>query len=91
MCEIGPKVFKFTHRTFLEYFFAKRIEEEAGSVSALINEKIIDKIIKAQWDVVNHLSLQISTFRSGPKSIQAIESLLKIGINKIFAPSEEHY
>ncbi|MBB4573131.1 NACHT domain-containing protein [Rhizobium lentis] len=89
MCEIGPGVFKFTHRTFLEYFFAKRIEEEAGSVTGLIRGNLLDKIIKSQWDVVNHLALQIATFRSGPKSTQAIETLLKIGTEEHFAPSEE--
>ena len=78
MCEVGPKVFKFTHRTFLEYFFAKRIEEESESVQSLINERLFPKIINAEWDVVSHLSIQISVFRSGPKSMQAAETLLNI-------------
>lgn len=89
MCEVGPGIFKFTHRTFLEYFFAKRIEEEAGSVSGLIYGNLLDKIIKSQWDVVSHLALQISTFRSGPKSTQAVDALLKIGTETNLSPKEE--
>ncbi|WP_394228055.1 NACHT domain-containing protein [Paracoccus marcusii] len=77
MCEIGPGVFKFTHRTFLEYFFARRVEEESGSVKDLISNLILPKAAHAEWDVVTHLALQISTFRSGPKSKQALESLLE--------------
>ncbi|TGN49409.1 hypothetical protein E4L95_18280 [Paracoccus liaowanqingii] len=77
MCEIGPGVFKFTHRTFLEYFFARRIEEEAESVRRLVAEHIYPRAVHAEWDVVTHLALQISTFRSGPKSKQAIEALME--------------
>jgi hypothetical protein len=78
MCEVGPGVFKFTHRTFLEYFFARRLEEEAGGVSKLVSQKLRGKIQKLEWDVVTHLALQIATFRSGPKSKQAIEALFKL-------------
>jgi len=89
MCEIGPGIYKFTHRTFLEYFFAKRIEEEAGSIDGLIQGTLAGKVTSAEWDVVSHLALQIATFRSGPKSSQAIESLLKLGGESAFSPEEE--
>ena len=89
MCEIGPGVFKFTHRTFLEYFFARRLEEEAGGVTALIQNHLVAKISQAQWDVVSHLALQITTFRSGPKSIQALDALLKAATEIKFEPREE--
>ncbi|WP_189382993.1 NACHT domain-containing protein [Gemmobacter nanjingensis] len=79
MCEVGPNTFKFTHRTFLEYFFARRIEEEAGSVRDLIQRSLYQKIVSAEWDVVNHLALQTSTFRSSPKSLQAIQALINPG------------
>lgn len=80
MCEVGPNTFKFTHRTFLEYFFARRIEEEAGSVMNLIQNNLYQKIVDAEWDVVNHLALQTSTFRSSPKSLQAIHALISPSI-----------
>ncbi|WP_430250779.1 NACHT domain-containing protein [Neorhizobium sp. DAR64860/K0K1] len=89
MCEVGPGVFKFTHRTFLEYFFARRLEEEAGSVTALIQNHLLAKISQAQWDVVSHLALQIATFRSGPKSIQAIDALSRSAGEMKLAPNEE--
>ncbi|UPA23687.1 NACHT domain-containing protein [Shinella oryzae] len=89
MCEIGPGVFKFTHRTFLEYFFARRLEEEAGGVAVLIQNHLVAKISQAQWDVVSHLALQITTFRSGPKSLQALEALLRSATEIRFEPKEE--
>jgi hypothetical protein len=76
MCEVGPSTFKFTHRTFLEYFFARRVEEEASGVGNLISDRLYVKIIAAEWDVVNHLALQIATFRSSPKSLQAVDALM---------------
>ncbi len=89
MCEIGPGVFKFTHRTFLEYFFARRLEEEAGGVAPLIQSRLISKVVDAQWDVVSHLAVQIATFRSGPKSVQALDALLKYGLDARNEPKQE--
>jgi hypothetical protein len=76
MCEVGPNTYKFTHRTFLEYFFARRLEEEAESIRGLVHSKLYDRIVSGEWDVVNHLALQIATFRKGPKAIQAIDALM---------------
>lgn len=89
MCEVGPNTFKFTHRTFLEYFFARRIEEEAGSVKDLIQRNLYQKIVSAEWDVVNHLALQTSTFRSSPKSLQAIQALISPGNEEHSALSDD--
>lgn len=89
MCEIGPKVYKFTHRTFLEYFFARRLEESAGSVPSLLSEKLYGKIVRREWDVVAHLSLQIATFRSGPRSIQAADAFDRLLMIER-TPKEEH-
>ncbi len=89
MCEVGPNTFKFTHRTFLEYFFARRIEEEAGSVKKLILSNLYQKIVDAEWDVVNHLALQTSTFRSSPKSLQAIHALISPNTEEHSALSDD--
>jgi hypothetical protein len=78
MCDIGPKTFKFTHRTFLEYFFARRIQEQSGSIAVLINESLLPRIVRAEWDVVIHLALQIATFRSGPRSQQAYDAIVAV-------------
>ncbi|MBC9033067.1 NACHT domain-containing protein [Sphingomonas sp. JC676] len=75
MCDIGPAIYKFTHRTFLEYFVALRIWTESDGISGLI-DRLYSKIIAAEWDVVSHLSLQIGT-TSGPQSLKASHDLLE--------------
>lgn len=89
MCEIGPKVYKFTHRTFLEYFFARRLEQESGSVAALIKEHLYQKIVVSEWDVVSHLALQIATFRSGIKASQALDAFTDLLQSDARGPIEE--
>jgi len=74
MCDIGPGTYKFTHRTFLEYFVALRIVSECDGVSQLILH-LYPRIVRAEWDVVTHLSLQIAT-SSGPQSLNAAKELL---------------
>jgi len=59
MCDVGPDRYKFTHRTFLEYFVARHIENQSETVSDLI--RILQpRIVKGEWDVVCHLALQLS-------------------------------
>lgn len=89
MCEVGPHIFKFTHRTFLEYFFARRLEEEAGGISLLIEKQLFPKIIHSEWDVVSHLALQIATFRSGPKAQQACDAIMDLATRVQLDPKEE--
>lgn len=89
MTDVGPDVFKFTHRTFMEYFVARRLESESESVSEIVSV-IYPKVINAEWDVVSHLALQIAA-SNGPKSIKAIEALLKCLRNTSRNPQEEYY
>lgn len=89
MCDVGPQLFKFTHRTFLEYFFARRLEEEAGGTVSLLERHLIGKALNAEWDVVSHLALQISTFRSGVRSTQAVDALVKYGTETNLSPKDE--
>jgi hypothetical protein len=76
MCDAGPGIYRFTHRTFLEYFYARRLQAEAGEVVSLIRETLLPRIIDAEWDVVTHLALQIATFENGPQTVRAIEYLI---------------
>ncbi|BAK65451.1 hypothetical protein SLG_07760 [Sphingobium sp. SYK-6] len=87
MCDAGPKIYKFTHRTFLEYFVARRIESEAESVASLL-EVLYPKAIAAQWDVVSHLALQMAA-SSGPKAEKAVDGLLALLNSHRRQPVEE--
>jgi hypothetical protein len=89
MCEIGPKVFKFTHRTFLEYFFARYLISASESVADLIKSKLLDKMIRSQWDVIVHLALHAVVFRDVGKMNQAADTLLGILRSVTLPPRQE--
>jgi hypothetical protein len=78
MCEIGPNVFKFTHRTFLEYFFARHLISTSESVAELIKGKLFDHIIRSEWDVIVHLALHAAVFRDVGKMNQAADTIIGI-------------
>ena len=75
MTDVGDGIFAFTHQTFLEYFFARHVDEKADTVAEVLDE-IIPHVLKNEWDVVAHLSLQIKTHRSLRRQNQAIEQLI---------------
>jgi hypothetical protein len=75
MSEVGADVYRFTHRTFLEYFFARHLGEEYETVQQVIL-RVVEKVVAKQWDVISHLSLQIKTFRSQRRTAQAITELI---------------
>lgn len=63
MSEIGDRIFAFTHQTFLEYFFAKHLEELHDTVPELY-AVVFSKLANREWDMVAHLALQIKTYRN---------------------------
>lgn len=75
MTDVGDGVFAFTHQTFLEYFFARFVDDKSDTVADVFNE-IMPHVLRNEWDVVAHLSLQIKTHRSLRRQNQAIESLI---------------
>ena len=81
LSEVGQATFKFTHRTFLEYFYARYANAKLDTVSDLI-KKMRPRIIEGQMDVVNHLSLQMFTFREPRKMNQAVTDLIKLLADK---------
>jgi hypothetical protein len=77
MTDVGDGVFAFTHQTFLEYFFARHVDERADTVAEVFDE-IMPHVLHREWDVVAHLSLQIKTHRSLRRQNQAIEQLIAL-------------
>jgi hypothetical protein len=74
MSDVGDKVFAFTHQTFLEYFFARHIDDMRDTVKEVINA-IMPRIVNREWDMVSHLSLQIKTHRNLRKQNEALDEL----------------
>jgi hypothetical protein len=71
MTEIGDKIFAFTHQTFLEYFFARFLDDKYDSVTALL-KALKPRIVKREWNEVTHLALQLKTHRSIRKQEEAL-------------------
>ncbi|UEM03753.1 NACHT domain-containing protein [Skermanella rosea] len=80
MSEFSPDLYKFSHQTFLEYFFARNLDEIHETVEQLITA-LMPRIINREWDVISHLALQIKTFRN-QKRIAIAVNLLKNSIQK---------
>ncbi|MDX2505899.1 MAG: NACHT domain-containing protein [Gammaproteobacteria bacterium] len=57
--DFSDDVYAFAHRTFLEYFAAKRTTELKHTTSDLL-ELILPKIIHEEWDVFSQLVLNIN-------------------------------
>jgi NACHT domain len=77
MTDVGDGVFAFTHQTFLEYFFARFVDDRSDTVADVFDE-IMPHVLRREWDVVAHLSLQIKTHRSLRRQNQAIEALITL-------------
>ncbi|RAZ82629.1 hypothetical protein DPM33_34490 [Mesorhizobium hawassense] len=78
MSEVGSGVFKFTHRTFLEYFFARNLISLSSSISELVLERLIPHILKNEWVVISHLALHMAVFRDSGKARQAGDAILQL-------------
>jgi hypothetical protein len=74
MSEFGTDVYRFTHRTFLEYFFARYLDEEFETVAELWNA-IRPKVAANQWNVIAHLALQLKTYRNVKRTGFAIDEI----------------
>lgn len=77
MSEMGENVYAFTHQTFLEYFFARHLDDTHDSVTGLIDH-LKQRIVKHEWNEVSHLALQIKTHGSLRRQEEAIERLSRM-------------
>jgi hypothetical protein len=74
MTEVGENVFSFTHQTFLEYFFARNLEDKHDSVADLF-KTLKPRILRREWNEVAHLALQLKTHRSLRRQEEALRML----------------
>jgi len=74
MSDVGSDVYSFTHRTFLEFFYARHLEQGCETVRGLFRV-LLPHIKRQEWDVVCHLALQIKTSRNQPRTAQAMQVL----------------
>jgi hypothetical protein len=51
-------IYEFTHRTFMEYFFAQWLVDEHGDPVSFLNH-VRSRIEHGEWYVPNHLALQL--------------------------------
>jgi hypothetical protein len=58
LTDVGAELYGFTHRTFLEYFAASQLVRLHPNARALLDE-LWPHIVRAEWDVVAQLALQI--------------------------------
>ena len=74
--EVGEDVFEFTHRTFLEFFYAKQLETEYEGTKELI-EECLKHVEEGSRTVPAHLALQIRTKDKRAASSKVCESLTR--------------
>ncbi|MDG4879201.1 hypothetical protein P9273_29410 [Mesorhizobium sp. WSM4935] len=89
MSEVGSGTFKFTHRTFLEYFFARNLISLSSSISELVLERLIPHVIKNEWVVISHLALHMAVFRDSGKARQAGEGILTLLSESSIFPADQ--
>lgn len=89
MCDIGARTYKFTHRTFLEFFFARDLVSASTSVKEIIMERLLPRVRRSEWDVIAHLALHSAVFRDAGKAGQAADTLMSVVESEVEAPDEE--
>ncbi|CDX60014.1 hypothetical protein MPL3365_300021 [Mesorhizobium plurifarium] len=81
MTDVGPDRYWFTHRTFLEYFFAKSISDRFDTVKRILYE-LRAKINAREWDVICHLAVQNICYQNSRKSEECVDVLINMQANR---------
>jgi len=71
----GVELFKFTHRTFMEYFAAYELTRLAESPEKLARE-LLPHISKQEWDMVGQLAVQIENKQAKDGSERVLSLML---------------
>lgn len=71
----GEALYKFTHRTFLEYFAAYHLFRTTDTPEDLA-KALVPKVARAEWDVVAQLAVQICDKHSDKGAIRIFNALL---------------
>ena len=71
----GERLYKFTHRTFLEYFAAYHLSRTVDTPEALAR-KIAPRAARGEWDVVAQLAVQIADKHVDQGAIRIFDYLL---------------
>ncbi|UWQ59339.1 NACHT domain-containing protein [Leisingera caerulea] len=72
--EVGENIFEFTHRTFMEYFYAKFLDTEFEDTTSLVNS-CLEHVLAGQRTLPTHLALQIRTNNKRAASTKVAEAL----------------
>lgn len=72
----GERLYQFTHRTFLEYFTASHLFRTNPTATKL-EEVLVTRILKREWDTVARLSFQILNKTIDGAGDEALMLLLK--------------
>ncbi|GAA3652550.1 hypothetical protein GCM10022267_43580 [Lentzea roselyniae] len=71
----GELLFKFTHRTFMEYFAAYQLTRACESPESLARV-LLPRVAKGEWDVVAQLAIQIENKNSDNGGDRALKTML---------------
>jgi len=72
--EVGENIFEFTHRTFMEYFYAKFLDTEFEDTTRLVTS-CLEHVVAGQRTLPTHLALQIRTNNKRAASTKVAEAL----------------
>src|SRR5580704_7166382 len=76
--ERSAGIFEFTHRTFMEYYFARWLNDEYDGIQRLF-DNVKDRIRAGEWTVPIHLAFQMKA----AGTLRSAESLTTLLINLI--------
>src|SRR5262249_49944806 len=78
LSEVGLGTYNFTHLTFLEYFFAMKLDDDFASSPNQMIERHCGKILNGQWSIPLHIALNHLVGLRRSFSKQATDALVRM-------------